>query len=108
MDAINIPQGDIQKLLGAASGDAALLYIYLKSGGELAMAADALQLNEQRFSCAFDGGDDVRQIVFDLLFGIALEDVVCTDAQKDDIVLQGSFQPIPMGSNIAGSCVADA
>jgi len=52
MDAINIPQGDIQKLLGAASGDAALLYIYLKSGGEPAMAADALQLNEQRFSCA--------------------------------------------------------
>ena len=52
MDGIHIPQGDIHKLLGAASGDAALLYIYLQSGGELAMAADALRLNEQRFSCA--------------------------------------------------------
>lgn len=52
MDTINIPMGDVQKLLGAASGDTALLYIYLKSGGEPAMAADALRLNEQRFSCA--------------------------------------------------------
>ena len=52
MDGINIPQGDIQKILGAASGDAALLYIYLQSGGEYAMAADALRLNQQRFSCA--------------------------------------------------------
>ena len=52
MESINIPLGDAQKLLGAASGDTALLYIYLKSGGEPAMAADALRLNEQRFSCA--------------------------------------------------------
>ena len=52
MDTINIPMGDVQKLLGAASGDTALLYIYLKSGGEPAMAADALRINEQRFSCA--------------------------------------------------------
>ena len=52
MEAITIPQRDIQKLLGAASGDAALLYIYLQSGGEPAMAAGALQLNDQRLSCA--------------------------------------------------------
>ena len=52
MESINIPLGDAQKLLGAASGDTALLYIYLKTGGEPAMAADALRLNEQRFSCA--------------------------------------------------------
>ena len=52
MEAIQIPQGDIQKLLGAASGDAALLYIYLKSGGEPAMAAGALGLTDQRLSCA--------------------------------------------------------
>ena len=52
MDAITIPQGDIQKLLGAASGDAALLYIFLQSGGEPSMAAQALRLNDQRLSCA--------------------------------------------------------
>ena len=52
MDAIQIPQGDMQKLLAAASGDAALLYIYLKSGGDPALAAHALRLNDQRLSCA--------------------------------------------------------
>ena len=52
MDAINIPQGDIQKLLGAASGDAALLYIFLQSGGEPDLAAQTLRLNDQRLACA--------------------------------------------------------
>jgi DnaD/phage-associated family protein len=52
MEPIQIPQGDIQKLLGAASGDAALLYIYLKSGNDPALAAQVLRLNDQRFSCA--------------------------------------------------------
>ena len=52
MDVINIPQGDIQKLLGAASGDAALLYIFLQSGGEPDLAAKALRLNDQRLACA--------------------------------------------------------
>ena len=49
---IKIESAEVRKLLGAASGDTALLYIYLKSGGEPAMAADALRINEQRFSCA--------------------------------------------------------
>ena len=52
MDAIQIPQGDIQKLLGAASGDGALLYIYLKNGGDPAVAAQTLRLTDQRLSCA--------------------------------------------------------
>ena len=52
MDAIQIPQGDVQSLLGAASGDAALLYIYLKSGGDPAAATQYLRLTEQRYSCA--------------------------------------------------------
>ena len=49
---IQIPQEDIQKLLGAASGDAALLYIYLKSGNDIAGAVASLRLNEARLSCA--------------------------------------------------------
>ena len=52
IDALQIPKEDVQKLLGAASGDAALLYIYVKSGNDLLSAADALRLNEARFSCA--------------------------------------------------------
>ncbi len=51
-DALQISAGDVQKLLGAASGDAALLYIFLKSGNEPGGAAAALRLNEARFSCA--------------------------------------------------------
>ena len=49
---IQIPREDTQKLLGAASGDAALLYLFLKSGNELTGAADALRLNETRLTCA--------------------------------------------------------
>ena len=52
IDTIQIPGEDVQKLLGAASGDAALLYIYVKSGNDLLDAAAALRLNEARFSCA--------------------------------------------------------
>ena len=49
---VSIPAGDIQKLLGAASGDGALLYIYLLSGNDPASAADALRMNQSRYSCA--------------------------------------------------------
>lgn len=52
IDALQIPREDVQKLLGAASGDAALLYIYAKSGNDLTDAAAALRLNEARLSCA--------------------------------------------------------
>ena len=41
MDTLSIPQGDVRKLLGASSGDAALLYLYLQAGGRLE-AAQAL------------------------------------------------------------------
>ena len=49
---IEITQEDARKLLGAASGDAALLYIFLKSGNDLSDAAASLRLNENRLSCA--------------------------------------------------------
>ena len=35
-EALTIPQRDVQKLLSAASGDAALLYIFLNSGNRAA------------------------------------------------------------------------
>ncbi len=49
---LNIEKVDMQKLLGAASGDAALLYLYLRSGNDPADAMAALRLTESRLSCA--------------------------------------------------------
>lgn len=49
---LSIEQSDMQKLLGAASGDAALLYLYLHSGNDPEQAGEALRLNESRLSCA--------------------------------------------------------
>ena len=49
---LNIEQTDMRKLLGAASGDAAILYLYLHSGNDPRLAAEALHLTENRFACA--------------------------------------------------------
>ena len=49
---ISIEQLDMRKLLGAASGDAALLYLYLRSGNDPEGAAQALNLNPSRLACA--------------------------------------------------------
>ncbi len=49
---LNIEQSDMRKLLGAASGDAALLYLYLRSGNDPATAEEVLHLNQSRLSCA--------------------------------------------------------
>lgn len=49
---VSIPAEDVKRLLGAAGGDAALLYIFLRSGNALPAAADTLRLTESRLSCA--------------------------------------------------------
>ena len=49
---IEISREEAQKLLGTASGDAALLYIFLKSGNDLSDAAALLRINETKLSCA--------------------------------------------------------
>ena len=59
MENITVPGADARKLLGAASGDAALLYLYLHSGGDPAQAETALQMTESRLSCA---GATLRQL----------------------------------------------
>ena len=51
-EPIQIGHADVQKLLAAASGDAALLYIYIHSGNDMAAAAQVLKLSESRLSCA--------------------------------------------------------
>ncbi len=52
MEQLTVPQGDLRKLLAAASGDAALVYLYIYSGGGLAGAEKALRLTPSRYACA--------------------------------------------------------
>ncbi len=49
---VHMEQAEVRKLLGAASADGALLYIYLKSGNDPASAMQELCMSEARFSCA--------------------------------------------------------
>lgn len=52
MDTIQIAQGELRKLLGAASGDAALLYLFVRGGGDPARAVEELHMTESRYACA--------------------------------------------------------
>ena len=52
MDCVQLQRSDIAKLVAAASGDAALLYLYLQNGGPEEGAQQALGLMGTRFSCA--------------------------------------------------------
>lgn len=56
---LKIDKLDTQKLLSAASGDAALLYLYLKSGNDPKQAETALKMTATRISCA---GAILRQL----------------------------------------------
>ncbi len=49
---LNIDNSHVHKLLSAASGDAALLYLYIRSGNDPAQAEQALKLTASRFACA--------------------------------------------------------
>ena len=52
IESVNIDKGDVRRLLGAASGDAALLYIYIRCGNDPSKAEEALRLTDARYSCA--------------------------------------------------------
>lgn len=47
-----VDRSSVQKLLSAASGDAALLYLYIQSGNDPAEAESALRLTAGRYQCA--------------------------------------------------------
>ena len=51
-ESVMLDTGEVRKLLGAASADGALLYIYLRAGNDPAAAGGALNMNESRISCA--------------------------------------------------------
>lgn len=52
IDCVEINQADVRKLLSAASGDAALLYLYLHSGNAPENCPGDLRLSGSRLSCA--------------------------------------------------------
>ena len=58
-EPFQLPREDAQKLLGAANPDAALLYIYLRTGNDPGLAEKELGLNAGRLSCA---GATLRQL----------------------------------------------
>ena len=58
-ESVTISRGDVQKLLSAASPDAALLYIFLNSGNRPEEAGRNLNMSESRISCA---GATLRQL----------------------------------------------
>lgn len=47
-DGLTIEQSELRRLLGAADADAALLFLYLRAGGDAASAAGALRLPAHR------------------------------------------------------------
>lgn len=49
---LNIEKVNVHKLLCAASGDAALLYLYLQSGNDMAQAEVSLNMSASRLQCA--------------------------------------------------------
>ena len=52
IESVMLDNSEVRKLLGAASADGALLYIYLKSGNPVSDGAQALNLTPARFRCA--------------------------------------------------------
>lgn len=52
MESVIFDAAEVRKLLGAASADGALLYIYLKAGNLPDNAAQVLNMSEARFNCA--------------------------------------------------------
>ena len=52
IESVTIEAAQARKLLSAASGDAALLYIYLQAGNDPRNAEQELRMHESRISCA--------------------------------------------------------
>ena len=52
LDNVSIERTDLRKLLAAANGDAALVYLFLQSGGDVLGAEQALQMSTQRAGSA--------------------------------------------------------
>lgn len=52
IQSLHIDSADLRKLFGTASGDAALLYLFIRSGNAPELAVEQLHFTSTRFSCA--------------------------------------------------------
>lgn len=52
IESVTIPASDLRRLLGSVSGDAAMLYLYIKSGNSAETAEKDLQMTAGRYACA--------------------------------------------------------
>lgn len=97
---LHIEKSHVHKLLLTASGDTALLYLYIQSGNDPEGAAAALQMSQSRYSCA---AASLRQLGLwpeqkkTLIVGerpqYTENDVVCAmDTDKDFQKLYGEVQ----------------
>ena len=91
-EAVKLETLEVRKLLGTASADAALLYIYLKAGNSLRNAEDDLHMSAGRVSCA---GAALRQL------GLWEKDKPChamvgeRPSYTEQDVLEASRGPVP-------------
>lgn len=51
-EKVHIESSDLRRLFGAASGDAALLYLYIRCGNDPVAAQTELQMTHSRYECA--------------------------------------------------------
>ena len=99
-DAISINRGDVQKLLGAASPDASLLYLYLKCGNPLDTAARELHLSQGRLTCAVASlrqlglwtDEKPTRVIAGERPAYSEQDVIAADQDRDFRALQGEIQ----------------
>ena len=95
IDSIHMERCDVQKLLGIADADVALLYIYLKAGNAVSEAEKELHLSGERIRYAgallqqlgLCAGKDPKSILPEEQPNYSLQDVV--DASKTDTSFLG-------------------
>ena len=93
IESVNIAAADVRKILGAASADSALLYIYLQAGNVPEGAEEALNMSASRISCAMA---TLRQL------GLYCEDKGCRImagerpcySERDVLTAGNSFQSL--------------
>ncbi len=104
---VTVSQSDMNKLLSSGNGDAAILYLYLKSGNDSAGAGEALHMSNTRVECAgallrqLGLWQDARRIVLPgERPGYSEQDVLAAmDHDRDFQVLYGEIQRL-LGRNL--------
>lgn len=97
---VNIGQPDLRKLLSAASGDAALVYLYIKGGNDPEQAAEKLHISQSRLSCALATlrqldlyGQEKKMVVSGQRPNYSEQDVLCAmDTDRDFRVMYEEIQ----------------